>query len=132
MASHFGQIVRIMTPEPSGRAPAAGHHVSPGYYFLMTAMGHSRSKRRRQTCAASVNAYGPFHVFDHARFLETSARALGLMLPASEAPTAPASQAASPAITPAVGRTPVMPHPNQRPHLPRHHTSREAPVPYAA
>lgn len=85
------QIVRMMTESESGSPPSYQHlrvdddRMSLGYYFVMP---KARTKQGRKTIAGgALCVFGPFHNPDVARFINTSARALGLL--AHEAANSP-------------------------------------------
>lgn len=77
------QIIRKMA-EGDSNSPPTYHHrdgacegMSLGYYFVMPRI---RAKRGRKTVDAdALRAFGPFDNPDVARFIATSARALGLL-----------------------------------------------------
>ncbi|MBT0961491.1 hypothetical protein [Denitromonas iodatirespirans] len=103
MHKRFGQIIRVMMDDGIDEMHwqhAGAETMGAGYYFLM---GNPRPKQRRGR-GMNLTAFGPFPNADGARFLKTSAYALGLM-PDGEAVTAD--------IRPAARR---VPHPRWHDH----------------
>jgi len=77
------QIIRMMTEGDSGSPPSYQHsdgecdRMSLGYYFVMP---KRRTKQGRKTVdAGTLCVFGPFDNPDVARFISTSACALGLL-----------------------------------------------------
>lgn len=78
MQNRFGQIVRIMMPEGADGAPwhdTGAVAMGAGYYLLIWRQP-ARSRRGRNR---NLTAFGPFRHSYGARFLHTSACALGLL-----------------------------------------------------
>lgn len=89
------QIVRTMAERdaaslPGLYCPEEGVEKTGGYYFVMHRM-HQRHRRRADD-VGTLRLFGPFDNCDIARFIGTSARALGLLEPDTTIPPAALQQ----------------------------------------
>ena len=86
-----GQLIRLWRSVDCGQSSEGTALASGGFaagFYLVMSLAASKKKRRTSSAVRAVNMYGPFGDVHAARFIETSANALGLLrnapAPASE------------------------------------------------